>query len=110
VGGRESPRIYAGVLNPELRVVAVAETEKEKDGSTSSSVDGKTWSAQVSLCGCSCGGSPVDWRAILLFFEEDVLNVSCLCSSGGACSNIGDGVAGLTVRQVNVCAGARVNG
>ncbi len=75
--GRESPRMYTGVLRPEFRVVAPAEKEKEGSASTSS-VEGSTWSEDEGLLGGSGWCSLVVCRLILLFFEEDVLMVSCL--------------------------------
>lgn len=64
-----------------LRSETEAATEKEKDGSVSSSVDGNTKSRDV-LLALSAVCSRVEWRVILRFFWEDVMNVSCLCSSG----------------------------
>lgn len=66
-----------GVVKPE----AVAVVEKDKVGSTSSSVEGKTKSDELSSCWSLPGGGG---RAILRFFVEDVMNASCLRSSGAS--------------------------
>lgn len=63
-----------GVVKPE----AVAVVEKDKVGSASSSVEGKTRSDELSNCwSLAVGGG----RAIFRFFVEDVMKASCLRSS-----------------------------
>ena len=65
-----------GVVKPEV----VAVVEKDKEGSASSSVDGKTRSDELSG---SWSLPVVGWlAAIFLFFVEDVMKASCLRSSG----------------------------
>ena len=72
-----------------LRPETVEAAEKEKvagSGSASaasSSVEGSTRSKEVLIVLSEDGGySLADWRVILRFFWEDVVKVSCLCSSG----------------------------
>lgn len=60
--------------------------EKEKAGSSFGSHDGRTVSAGEEVSGTS---SSRDWlRESFLFFEEDVVKASCLCSSGMAAGEV----------------------
>lgn len=71
--GWESVGKKDGVLGPE------AEAENEKVGSSSGSHDGSgTLEESRSDSLCSSGGGREE---TLLFFEDDVLKVSCPCSS-----------------------------
>lgn len=67
---------------------SVDAAEKEKAGSSFGSHDGRTVSAgeEVLVLGT---WSSQDWlRESFLFFEEDVVKASCLCSSGMAAGEI----------------------